>query len=187
MKQLPEQDEDLVLFDIYEPTFEIDEEVSLPAYHWQFYTRIDGVSTALQICQELEFPTKAATSALSGLLRAKAIRKRLWTYSEFFPASDSLEPEKVSNDTGSSSSKVEVGTYLLKDVIDFIRSRSSSDMEGKLMVYRVFLQIPPDLLKEEGITSFDFNSTNIEVKGEKLLDAISQATSNVVGVPYTWG
>jgi len=54
------------------------------------------------------------------------------------------------------------------------------------MVYRVFLQIPPDLLEDDGITSFDFNSTNVEVKGEKLLVAISQATSNVVGVPYNW-
>gem|GEM_PF-5539199 len=121
-----------------------------------------------------------------GLVKANAIRKRLWTYSEFFPASDSLEPEKVQNDSGSTPSDNGSSVYLLKDVIDFIRSRSSSDMEGKLMVYRVFLQIPPDLLEDDGITSFDFNSTNVEVKGEKLLVAISQATSNVVGVPYNW-
>lgn len=175
-----------MLFDIYEPTFEIDEEVSLAAYHWQFYARIDGVSTGLQICQDLEFPTKAATSALLGLLQANAIRKRLWTYSEFFPASTALDPENASDNSDTNHSETEVKTYLLKDVIDFIRSRSSSDMEGKLMVYRVFLQIPPELLEAEGVTSFDLNSNHIEVKDEKLLDAISQATSNIVGVPYSW-
>jgi len=32
MNQLPEPDDELILFDIYEPTFEIKEEVSLPAF-----------------------------------------------------------------------------------------------------------------------------------------------------------
>ncbi|MEM6885258.1 MAG: hypothetical protein AAF571_09515 [Verrucomicrobiota bacterium] len=184
MNPLPEMDDEIALFDIYEPTFQVDDEVALPAYHWQFYSRIDGVSTSWQICQEMDFPAKAATNALVGLLRANAIRKRLWTYPEFFPAGGTIEPEKQAQETG--NSQRDGKTFLLKDVIDFIRSRSSSDMEGKLMVYRVFLQIPPDLLKEEGITSFDFNSNHVEVRGEKLLGAISQATSNVVGVPYSW-
>ncbi|MEM9445586.1 MAG: hypothetical protein AAGA18_09555 [Verrucomicrobiota bacterium] len=170
-----EQDQ---LYRIYEPTDAVDPQKPLPAFHWYFLSRIDGVSTCLEIGQELDYSEPAVYSAIEGLLAAGAIKERLWTFHEFFPAAES-EPSSTLSMKGNKK-------YLLKDVIDFITSRSPSDMEGKLVVYRVFLQIPPEFLEEEGITSFDFSESELEIKSNKLKDAISQATSNILGVPYNW-
>ena len=177
--------DDDMLYHIYEPTNAPDTTVKLPAYHWQFYSRIDGLLTAIEIAQNISFPEEAARNAVKGLISAKAIKQRLWTFNEFFPAIPKVDTNGILT-ANYQSNEPASDTERLSDVIDFISARSNGDMEGKLTVYRVFLKIPPELLEEEGITSLDFSDVSHEIRNDALKQAISQATADIIGVPYSW-
>ncbi|MEM6822977.1 MAG: hypothetical protein AAF558_13690 [Verrucomicrobiota bacterium] len=175
------------LYRIYEPTGTPDPSKALPAFHWQIYSKLDGATTLIEIAVQLNIPEEACKVALKNLIDANAIRERRWTFQEFFPASDVTSSTTTSEGVAQDSTPIDTDKkYYLKDVLSFITSRSAGDMEGKLMVYRVFLQVPPPLLAAEGLTSLDFSKPEVEIHNADLRKAISQATSNIVGVPFDW-
>ena len=67
----------------------------------------------------------------------------------------------------------------LSAVVDFITSLVGNISVGQLLVYRVFLRVPPELLLAEDIASvYLVNDTSV-VLGEKLQRAIADAVSAV--------
>jgi len=71
----------------------------------------------------------------------------------------------------------------LSAVIDFITSLVGNIAVGQLLVYRVFLRVPPDLLLAEDIASVHLVNDTSLVQGEKLQKAIADAVNAVVKRP----
>jgi hypothetical protein len=67
----------------------------------------------------------------------------------------------------------------LSSVVDFITSLVGNISLGQLLVYRVFLRVPPDLLLNEDIASVHLANDTSVILGEKLQKAIADATSAV--------
>ena len=93
------------------------------------------------------------------------------------PAASST-PSSLKNN---SSKKAEVRRYKLQPIISQIEKLSAGGVEGSVLVYQVFLKVPPELLKNEGIESLKLVDANTEFTSQKLCQAIIRATTQITG------
>ena len=70
-------------------------------------------------------------------------------------------------------------TMRLNAVVDFITSLVGNISIGQLLVYRVFLRVPPELLLAEDIASVHLVNDTSLIQGEKLQKAIANAVNAV--------
>jgi hypothetical protein len=70
-------------------------------------------------------------------------------------------------------------TMKLNAVVDYITSLVGNISLGQLLVYRVFLRVPPDLLLAEDIASVHLANDTSVIQGEKLQKAIADAVGAV--------
>jgi hypothetical protein len=92
-------------------------------------------------------------------------------------ASGRLTPPKVAPITRTR------GPMKLNAVVDYIVSQVGNSSLGQLMVYRIFLRIPPQLLQLEDIVSVHLVNDPSLVRTEPLKDAISTAVNEVLKRP----
>jgi hypothetical protein len=71
------------------------------------------------------------------------------------------------------------GSMRLSAVVDFITSIVGNVALGQLLVYRVFLRVPPELLLAEDIASVHLVNDTSMIQGDKLQKAIADAVSGV--------
>jgi len=91
------------------------------------------------------------------------------------PLSGAIPPTTAAPKTGRAMS--------LKAVVDFVVSLVGNVSLGQLLVYRVFLRVPPELLLAEDVASVHLvNDTSI-IKSEKLQKAIFDAVNDVARRP----
>jgi len=75
--------------------------------------------------------------------------------------------------------KVPGRSMRLSAVVDFITSLVGNIAVGQVLVYRVFLRVPPELLLAEDIASVYLVNDSSMVTGEKLQQAIADAVRSV--------
>jgi hypothetical protein len=71
-------------------------------------------------------------------------------------------------------------TMKLSAVVDYITSLVGNVSLGQILVYRVFLRVPPELLLAEDIASVHLTGDTSLINGEKLQKAITDAVNAVV-------
>ena len=67
----------------------------------------------------------------------------------------------------------------LSAVVDFISSQVDTLSLGQLLVYRVFLRVPPELLQAEDIASVHLVGDTSLIQGSSLQQAIASAVNEV--------
>ena len=95
------------------------------------------------------------------------------------PASAAKPPEFVLGPSKVPPLKTPGRTMRLSAVVDFITSLVGNIAVGQLLVYRVFLRVPPELLLAEDIASVYLVHDTSIVLGEKLQKAINDAVMAV--------
>ncbi|MFQ3669936.1 MAG: hypothetical protein SNJ84_00600 [Verrucomicrobiia bacterium] len=66
-------------------------------------------------------------------------------------------------------------------LIEFIVQQAPSQTEGQLAAYRIFLRVPPDLLKRNGIVSLSLLEDSTLVNDPELQTALLSATESILG------
>jgi hypothetical protein len=94
------------------------------------------------------------------------------------PATPSPKPVEATA-TAESPLKSTGRVMKLKAVVDFITSLVGNIAVGQLLVYRVFLRVPPDLLMAEDVASVHLVNDTSLIKTEKLQQAIADAVNAV--------
>jgi hypothetical protein len=79
------------------------------------------------------------------------------------------------------------GPMRLSAVVDYITSLVGNTALGQLLVYRVFLRVPPELLQAEEIVSVHLVNDSSLIRGEALQRAIAQAVAAVARRPLPDG
>jgi hypothetical protein len=69
----------------------------------------------------------------------------------------------------------------LRALLTFIRSRAADETAGQLDVYRAFLRVDPDLLKQHGITTLRFEDDRV-VHDAELQRRIVHSVESTLGV-----
>lgn len=95
------------------------------------------------------------------------------------PAPPVKPPEIVSTPEKASAPRSNRAPMKLSAVVDFITSLVGNISLGQLLVYRVFLRVPPELLLAEDISSVHLANDTSLIKGEKLQKAIGDALEAV--------
>ena len=93
------------------------------------------------------------------------------------PVESSAGPEKAP------AAKSSGRPMRLSAVVDFITSLVGNISLGQLLVYRVFLRVPPELLLAEDIASVHLANDTSLIQGEKLQKAIAEAITAVAKRP----
>lgn len=106
----------------------------------------------------------AAPSAPPPLPASPAIAK---------PVESTTVPEKASG------TKSSIRPMRLSAVVDFITSLVGNIAVGQLLVYRVFLRVPPELLLAEDIASVYLVNDSSLIQTEKLQKAVADAVNSV--------
>jgi hypothetical protein len=76
----------------------------------------------------------------------------------------------------------------LGNVVDYINRQAGGGTLGQLATYRVLLQVPPELLRESGIRSFEFDGANdVEIKNPELQLALIAAVERTLNVQVPAG
>jgi len=75
------------------------------------------------------------------------------------------------------------GPMRLSAVVDYITSLVGNTALGQLLVYRVFLRVPPELLQAEDIASVHLVKDTSLIRGEALQKAIATAVQEVAQRP----
>ncbi len=83
--------------------------------------------------------------------------------------------------------KVQQGPMRLSAVVDYITSLVGNTALGQLLVYRVFLQVPPELLQAEDISSVHLVNDTSLIRSESLKKAIARAVNEVAKRPLPDG
>lgn len=79
------------------------------------------------------------------------------------------------------------GPMRLSAVVDYITSLVGNTALGQILVYRVFLRVPPELLQAEEIVSVHLVNDSSLIRGEALQRAIAQAVAAVAQRPLPDG
>ena len=66
-------------------------------------------------------------------------------------------------------------SWKLRPILDAIAKTKGGGVPGQLLVYKVFLQLPPDLLKAAGLTSISAVDDKFTVTHPALRSAIVEA------------
>jgi hypothetical protein len=100
------------------------------------------------------------------------------------PATGKLnEPSPSSAPEKAPVAKPSLRPMRLNAVVDFITSLVGNIAIGQLLVYRVFLRVPPELLLAEDIASVHLVNDTSLIQGEKLQKAIAEAVNAVAKRP----
>ena len=75
----------------------------------------------------------------------------------------------------------------LSAVVDYITSLVGNTSLGQILVYRVFLRVPPELLQAEEIASIHLVNDTSLIRSEALQKAIANAVSEVAKRPLPDG
>jgi len=79
------------------------------------------------------------------------------------------------------------GPMRLSAVVDYLTSLNGNNALGQLLVYRVFLRVPPELLQAEDIASVHLVNDTSLIKSEELQKAIANAVQEVAKRPLPDG
>jgi hypothetical protein len=125
---------------------------------------ISAAGAAVPPVTVLHEPEKEAAPPPPPLPASPAIEKA---------AESSPDPEKAP------AAKSSGRSMKLSAVVDFITSLVGNISVGQLLVYRVFLRVPPELLLAEDIASVHLIGDTSLIQGEKLQKAIADAINAV--------
>jgi hypothetical protein len=193
------------------PTYERQaREIRLHAPEWKLLLAFDGRRTLAEVALSAESPFAEALPLTRKFLDQGWIEEQPITLDQYLkrtgardisaigatapPATVLHEPEKEAPappplpaspaaPEKAPAAKSSGRAMRLSTVVDFITSLVGNISIGQLLVYRVFLRVPPELLLAEDIASvYLVNDTSL-IQGEKLQKAIADAVDAVARRP----
>ncbi len=175
--------------------------LELPPEVWSAFSLLEQPANAREIAAALLIPLPAAQQALEALLSAGLIQPKAIGWNEFaqrpkspVPAAtraggDALvairlapalprAPAAVSFRLGASapgSAPAAGKGWKLRPALDAIAATAGGGIPGQLLVFKVFLQIPPEVLKNAGVESVSSVGTDFVLKDARLRDTLIAA------------
>lgn len=84
--------------------------------------------------------------------------------------------------SSASEAAATIKPWKLRPVLDLISAKAGGGFAGQLLVYKVFLQLPPDLLQAAGLSSLNAVDEDFVVTHPELRTAIIEAAQRHAGV-----
>lgn len=174
---------------------------------WTVLARLDQARSAAEVAPLAGLAPELVAQAFDRLVAAKLIRKAAaamgWAEFAARPAAPAPAAPAKPAATGSAVS-LRLGpapvppvvsirlargegapdspAWRLRPVLDAISAKGGGGIPGQLLVYKVFLQVPADLLKASGIESVNTVSDSLVVRDVRLRSAIIEAARQHAGI-----
>ncbi|RMH87313.1 MAG: MarR family transcriptional regulator [Calditrichaeota bacterium] len=171
---------------------EIARKLNMKVGEWKVLFAINGHRRVADLQEMFHLSSEELASILRRLEQSKLIREKEVSLEEFLreypealkdhpdiPALLSREQEQVSR------------PFRLKPVLDYIERTAGNGKIGNFAVYRVFLKISPEALKEAGITSLKNIPEDLLISSPRfkreLIAAVQKTTGREVPVELFQG
>jgi len=178
---------------------ELMQSVRLHAVEWGTFFSCNGARTLKDLAERFEVSEEQMQGVLNRLLEAGMVVESKLSLQDYLArqgrARTQQEPmalqaflegaDRVPSEEAPRPRKLRLGA-----LIEFVVGHSPSRTEGQLAVYRVFLRVPPDLLKRNGIKSLSLVDNQTEVEDAELIEALEFAVKEAVGLDLpenVWG
>lgn len=183
--------------------------LQFPPEVWGVLARLDQARSAAEIAPLAALPVETVSQALARLVEAKLIRKAAamgWAEFAAQPAAASASapaaavaspsvalrlgapaPARpvVSLRVARGEPATEAPAWRLRPVIDAISAKAGGGVPGQLLVLKVFLQVPADLLKAAGIESVNTVTDAVLIRDVRLRSAIIEAARQHANIDVT--
>jgi len=178
-------------FSVFETTPESQEimgSIRLRAVEWGVFFSCDGKRTAHELAERFELLPEAIQTVLARLREVELIVEAAMPIEEYLArrgrADTTDEPMALQTFLEGAGKEViqQVRRKMrLGAVMSYITGYSPSQTEGQLAVYRVFLRLPPELLKHHGIRSLSLVDNSTQVEEGELTEALERSVRQVLG------
>ena len=172
---------------------------------WAVFSQLEHARSVNEIAPLVKQSAEAVQAAFERLGKAGLIRRQSVGWNEFASAAPkNAEPLVISLRLGAapSSAAPQVSLRLggaadagkpapaaagwkLRPVLDAIGATAGGGVPGQLLVIKVFLQVPADLLKQSGIQSINTVAPDFTVTDPRLRAAIIDAAKKHANVDVT--
>ncbi|MEY4489509.1 MAG: hypothetical protein RIQ79_2017 [Verrucomicrobiota bacterium] len=190
-------------------------ELEFPPDVWAVFSLLDHPSCARDIAAALLTPVSAVLQALERLSEASVIQPKAIGWTEFAKraktpapahavtraAGDAIVAIRVSPPITRTPSLValRIGTprpaapakppraWKLRPILDAISAAAGGGLQGQLLLLKIFLHIPPEILKASGIESVAAIGADFEFTDPRLRDTlleIGRTSAKVDLAPY---
>lgn len=162
---------------------------------WSVFSLLEQAADAREIAAALLSPVPAVLQALDALREAGLIQAQAIGWTEFakrpkspVPAATRAPgdavvsirivpaipraPALVSFRLGEARAAVAPAVWKLRPALDAIAATAGGGVPGQLLVYKLFLLIPPDLLKASGIESVNAIGPDFQFTDPRLRDTL---------------
>jgi hypothetical protein len=185
-------------------------DIRLHAPQWQLLLAFDGQRTLAEVALSAEVPFVEALPLTERFLKSNWIAEQPITLEQYLKRSGAAnlstigaaippatvlhgpKPETPSATTplvaapavtAAPSAPVKRGPMRLSAVVDFLLNAAGHSSVGQLLVYRVFLRVPPELLQRAEIETVQLKNDNSLIRDESLQEAIASAVSALIQRP----
>lgn len=161
-------------------------ELRLPLLEWDILSAIDGQQSLLEISHQIKVEATETQATVEQLLFHNLIEEKRLSFDEYqlrgkqSPATMETSTPAYSLDLPPVPSSTPIRSLSVSAVINFIIHQAPSDREGQIAVYRVFLRIPPELLKKNQISSLSMVNDQTTVEDLELQDALTNAVAETL-------
>lgn len=196
------------IFELVRPLSALPPELRLAAAEWSLLLAITGRHSVAQLGALFGLAASSRDAAISALLALGLIRERPVTLAQFLLARDFVPadepvtlaafldddavqvaeppfvPLEVADEEIAMSSPNPVlhpRRLNLRALMEFLIARAPSEEAGQLDIYRVFLRIEPELLRESGISTLRFIDDRV-VEDRELERLILDSVERTLGI-----
>ncbi len=178
--------------------------LEFPPEVWAVFSLLEEPSSARQIAAALLTPVPAVLDALerlrdSGIIQAKsigwnefAIRPKTAEPAATRAAGDAIVAIRIASSVARTPSLVSLRigaarpaapqegprAWKLRPVLDAIAATAGGGIPGQLLLLKIFLKIPPDVLKASGVESVSAVGPEFEFTDPRLRDTLIEIAKN---------
>ncbi|MEM1157819.1 MAG: hypothetical protein AAGH72_06155 [Verrucomicrobiota bacterium] len=183
---------------------EMKPQLQLRHFEWDILLSLDGKASLSHITHRLNLKTEEVQPLIEQLLEYEMIEEQTLSYEEYLslsgrskrgtepaqaPLAASLRstvrlPPVPAEFKDPEPARTAVSRSLsVSALINFIVSKAPSPTEGQIAVYRVFLRVPPELLKKNEIRSLSLVNDQTRVDDPELQDSLASAVEQMLQQP----
>ena len=150
---------------------------------WRILFAIDGRVTNAELLRKFELKETVLENILTQLEEYDLVTEKQLSLQEFemsLEDSTTMAEERAYHENAPRAMPEVNKPFDLKNVADFIIKAGGEGRTGKLAAHRVFLKVPPDIMKRAGINSINEISKSMIIKSDEFKAEIVKAIQGIL-------
>ena len=149
----------------------IPNDIILQKFEWQIYLMIRFNNSVEAIINKLNISNEDLEGTCTKLINSSLIRELVFSFSDF-------QKKFYPNLELKNSQKTQL---TMKEITKLVEQKVGTGKNANITLYRIFLSIPSDLLRSEGVQSFSNISEDFTFTRQDVIKQIQKSLYKILG------